>query len=321
VQALHAQERSPAARGGIVDRVNARSSIRLLACGCGILATVAGCAAASPPPASAAAPASPPPAPPAPPVCAGASTGTLTAYWDSDDLYVRELPAAHVTFGVTGMSYWASLSSMPPGTSFVLGDRTVVTDDRVEVDIAKVLADEAPTELAKRSKLDPHLTFELRVPGFAPLRVAAPPENASHDVESALAEALNHPVRFPGEPATAAPGTAHSLLYTSDAEVFGPAQTLRDVDWVAVDEDLLPRKGPTCRLHADKDGGPPEKVELHLVDKEVTVVERRTSRVVAHQKFVAPSDCPDRGSGPTQDVSPDDGVITRWLRAQVTPRS
>ena len=189
---------------------------------------------------------------------------------------IRELPGTKVVFNVDGFRYTASLHGFPVGTSFLLGGATTNSDDEAQVDLSELIAREAPAKgIHADYKVDPHFDIELRVLGHSPLRVPVPGERGRrHIVDAFEAATVNHPGALPVRRRRRRPRARglHTILFTGGPEVFGPAATLRDVDWVAVSEDLIARKGPTCIFKADTDGGAPQKAELRLVDQEVIVV-------------------------------------------------
>jgi hypothetical protein len=253
-----------------------------------------------------------------PPRCAPA-TATLTPVWVDGDLHFKELVGATVRFRQDGVYYGVKLRSFPVGTSFTLGELTVQKDEDGRIDVGEAALAASPLAIKDSDfKINPHVDLEVRVPGFAPNRIPAPAIDARRDLVDTIAGAVNHPVLLGHEKASDPRPAQHTIVYVghgrSDSEVFGPAATLREVDWVGVSEPLLPRPGGSCTFKSDTAGTPPTTAKVRLIDEEVTVVERRTSRVVARKTFAASPECPSYSRDSTVESSPDAEVITRWLR-------
>lgn len=97
------------------------------------------------------------------------------------------------------------------------------------------------------------------------------------------------PVRFPGEEAVA--GTRSSLLLLPRGELHGKANTVREVDLVAIATD---KDRPDC----GNDG---------IVDTDVVVYERRTGKSIAQRRFLAPNCKTDY----------DDALVEAWVKTFV----
>jgi hypothetical protein len=254
----------------------------------------------------------------------GGTGHALTPLWSDRELHVAELPTARVRFDADDLSYEIRFKDFPPGTIFVVGGRAISTagDHTERIDAAEVISRMSPVSaLDDKAPLDPHTDFELRVPGYDPLKAAAPPCRVSREISSLMANAVDHSVLFPREAATDPPIAIHSILFIPNSSigdtVFGPAATMRDVDWVAVAEPRPGRKGGTCPIPAEG-GGPPKIAKLALIDEEVVIVERKTSRVINRKTFPAVTECSTFASDGTTENSPDPAAIKRWLRDERT---
>ena len=275
------------------------------------------------------------PAPPSPdaaapaPVASGLDGGpalTLTPLWSDRELRLAELPTAHVRFDVDELSYEMRFQDFPPGTTTVVLGRAISTggDHTERLDVAEAIARLSPASaLDDKAPLDPHAGFELRVPGYEPLKAAAPAVRVSREIAQIMEKAIDHSVLFPRETATDPPIAMHSILFvpksSGETTLFGPAATMRDVDWVAVAEALPARKGGTCTVTPEegKPGGP-RIIKLSLVDEEVVVVERKTARILSRKSFPAVTDCPTFVTDAIEETSPDPAAIKRWLRDERT---
>jgi hypothetical protein len=244
----------------------------------------------------------------------------LTPLWSDRELRLAELPSAQARFSVDDTSYEMRFKGFPAGTKVAAGGRvTSIAGDYTErVDVGMAISAMSPTSaLDDKAPLDPRTDFEVRVPGYAPMKAAAPPCRVSTSLGMMMAKAVDHSVLFPREAATDPPLADHSILFvptSGRATVFGPAATMREVDWVAVAEALPPRKAGTCPIPPESGSGPPTYAKFHLVDEEVTVVERKTARVIERKTFPASTQCPTFAYEGVAESSPDEAAMKRWLR-------
>lgn len=252
-----------------------------------------------------------------------APTGkALTPRWSDFDARFAELPSASVMFMSAGMSYEMRFNGFPSGTTITMSGKSTAlssTGYTQSTDISDLVADLSPADALSYSfKLDPKIECELGVPGYVPLTVKAPAKSVSFAVRDAMSKAIDHPVLFKGEAVTDPPIAAHSILYTGPvAEAYGPASRLRDVDWIAVVDKLPARKGKTCATTKTTPlpgrAAPPPSIVLDLVDEDVLIVERKTSKIISRKTFSAKTDCPSY-VGVGSATYPDELVMKRWVR-------
>jgi hypothetical protein len=99
---------------------------------------------------------------------------------------------------------------------------------------------------------------------------------------------------------------------------------LRDVDWVGVVEKSTgPKKTKVCSVKPTARPGVPStapitSVTLDLVDQQVTIVERKTTKIISTKTFAAKTDCPLYAYAATQQSLPDELEIKRWVRDERT---
>ncbi|MBI4957739.1 MAG: hypothetical protein HY908_37375 [Myxococcales bacterium] len=257
------------------------------------------------------------PRPPAPPV-----TALPTVEWKDGKLTLKEI-GAKGTVHVPDFEYSVRLEKLPRGTKVKLGEREEDAGDRgdfaAKLDLAARIGELTPKDAFDfRYKLDPQASLRLTFPGGGALDVSLPPHSVSYGASKAL-EALKdgRPVLFgPGDVGASAPA-AHSLIWVEHgkAEIFGPAQKLRDVDWVALADKLPGRPGKSCSGYkATGEKGPGRTIQVKLVDEEVSIYERRTAKLVDKKTFGAREDCPMFASGDDASTYPDREAIKRWLR-------
>lgn len=262
----------------------------------------------------------------APPVVTAHSLDPLTPHWSDFDLKFAELSSTAIAyFTVSGTSYELRFTGFPAGTTVTMRGKTTplsATSYSERVDIGDKIAAMPPSDaLSYTFKLDPKISFMIETPGYRATPLSAPPRSVSYAVKDTLAKAIDHPVLFTGEASSDSPLATHSILYTGMlGEAYGPAMTMREVDWVAVVEKLAPKKGKTCTIKPLPSARGPAvtSTTLDMIDEQVSIVERKTSKVVSKKTFAARTDCPAYASGPTTQTLPDETEIKRWVRDERT---
>lgn len=255
----------------------------------------------------------------------------LTPKWTDYDLKFTELPATAIGyFTLVGPVYELRFSGFPAGTSVTIkGKKSAIGGSSYSerVDIGDAIADLSPADAMNYAfKLDPKINFTIDSPGYGPTPLSAPARNVSYIVKDMLSKAINHPVLFAREAPTDAAPAVHSILYTGMApESYGPAVKLRDVDWVGVVEKSTgPKKTKLCSVKPTARPGVPTSVPaittvtLDLVDQQVTIVERKTAKIISTKTFPAKTDCPMYAYAATQQSLPDELEIKRWVRDERT---
>lgn len=249
----------------------------------------------------------------------------LTPKWSDFDLKFSELSATAMGFfTVTGTTYELRFTGFPADTTITLNGKTsamAATGYSERVDIADRMAEIAPADATSWSyKLDPKIDFTITVPGYRATPLSAPARTVSYAIKDWVAKAIDHPVLFSHETSSDPPPAAHSILYTGVApESYGPAMTLRDVDWVAVVEKSSTKKTKVCSVKPSPGARTPiSSVTLEMFDEQVSIVERKTSKVVSKKTFAAKTDCPMYAYAPTQQTVPDEVEKKRWVRDERT---
>ena len=134
------------------------------------------------------------------------------------------------------------------------------------------------------------ITKDVTNPFFVKMKLGATTEAKRLGAE--LKYAAGKPLLFGKEPAAAPNPAGTTVLWLgSDDEAFGPATTLREVDWLAVKGDSKVIDGPICK-YQDMQTGKISTAPLKLVTPEVLIYERRTARVVDRRTFQALPSCP-----------------------------
>jgi hypothetical protein len=218
------------------------------------------------------------------------------------------------------------LEKLPADTKVKIGsnEKTAgTTPVSVNFDMAAVIAKASPSDALKYDKqVDPEQSVELTFPDGVKVTEKLPPVTTKYLIESELKKKLPNgtPVLFGKE--VDAPQTTHTILNLAGAlsldDVMGPAKTMVEIDWVAV-ETKLPKRpaGKKCKGYKSTgDTGPGREADLFYEDWEVKIVERRTGKVVETKKFEASARCPYVASGNEATTYPDSRTITMWLRGK-----
>jgi hypothetical protein len=255
----------------------------------------------------------------------------LTPRFGDSNLWFAELATANVYFQVWGMhmsgvSYEARFTGFPAGTTVEIGGKTTALppgDYSELIDIGDIVAALAPADaLNPAVKVDPHIDIKIRTPGYDPFTFRAPKRSVDAAVPYVMSQAIRHPVLFKHESVSDPPPAVHSVLYTGHKpEIYGPAATLRDVDWIAVVVETAVRKEkecPTDEIPASGRHIKPRVATLEFVDNEVLIVERKTSKIITRKTFHAEeADCPSHIDTRWQTVSPGELPMKRWVRDEL----
>jgi hypothetical protein len=218
------------------------------------------------------------------------------------------------------------ITKLPEGTKVKVGEHEGTADARsvsVPMDIAEAVGNGAPKDvLAYDKTLDTKVTVEITFPDGVKISGTVPPVTVKYAVEKEMQKLLNGtPVLF-GKEAEAAPAQ-HTIFFPGVGSqplegVLGPAKTMKEIDWVAVEQKLPERSADKkCSgYRATGETGPGKDANLFLVDSEVRLVERKTGKVLDTKKFEAKGGCPMFASGDkaTQYVARD--AIMAWLRTK-----
>jgi hypothetical protein len=258
----------------------------------------------------------------APPDVTAHTLDPLTPHWSDFDLKFAELSSTALAyFTVSGTSYELRFSGFPAGTTLTLSGKTTplsTASYSQRIDIGDKIALMSPSDaLGYTFKLDPKIAFTIETPGYRATPLSAPPRSVSYAVKDSLSKAIDHPVLFSGEAASDPPLPTHSIIYTGMiADTYGPAVTLRDVDWIAVMEKLPAKKGKVCAIKPLPGARGPAitSTTLDMIDEQISIVERKTSKLVSKKTFTAKTDCPTYASGATSQTFPDEAEIKRWVR-------
>jgi hypothetical protein len=135
-----------------------------------------------------------------------------------------------------------------------------------------------------------------------------------------LKYAAGKPLAFGKEPPPAPNKAGTTVLWFGlNDEAFGPAATLREVDWLAVQGDVKIVDGPTCK-YQDTQTGKISSAPLKLHAPEIVIYDRRTARVIDRKVFSAGGSCPSEKSkqDDTVHAGASEDTIKRWLKERRT---
>lgn len=251
-------------------------------------------------------------------------TSPPTLVWKDMSIEMKELPGARGdVFLAKTLAYQVSFSGLPEGTTLAVGGgevRSAGVGGMVEssVDLADAVAALPPAQaLDYTFHVDPKATATLTFPGGVMSSFAMPPTSVSFSITDGLKACSDTPMTF-GKKDAAQP-SEHTIVYLgTSAEVLGPAKTMADVDWVALEQPSGTRNGKKCsgykKTGAAKADSDEKTYVLSMVDRKVTVYERRTSKAIASREFKAKEVCPMMSFGDEAKSYPDSEEIKAWLR-------
>jgi hypothetical protein len=239
--------------------------------------------------------------------------------WKDGTLEFKELPNAHGRFSIEkSLAYDAQFDGLPEGTTLSVDGVKVGTGSTISwrSSMTDGIAALSPTDaLDHKFKIDPKKSATLTFSTGATVTFPLPAQGPWYALGEALKGAVDRPVSFGSKDSGKV--LAHSVaMLVSSTEVLGPAKTMAEVDWVAIEGAATERAGKTCSGYtkSGSKGGPEKKFDLKLVDKTVSVIERTTSRVVAKREFRARNECPMMAFGGEAKSYPRTDEIKEWLR-------
>jgi hypothetical protein len=256
----------------------------------------------------------------------GSARGPLVLTWaDDKQIDVAGEPGVRIEAAVFQGTYQLTFHGFPEGTTWKVGDRNGVVKSRV-YDIAKVRSVEpelggVPVAHVKDHPVGP--TSELVVETKEGRRgaVALRPVAAWATIADVLKRVENAPVRFEPDAAPRPGKTALVFVDGLTLEVLGPAETLREIDEVAVPHPLTEVKAEkVCSGYKDARGNPRPAVTYRFEETEVVVFDRRTGEARARRVFAPEVRCPMfdflTTSGP-RDSHPTFRDFQPWLATRV----
>ncbi len=240
----------------------------------------------------------------------------LTVNWTKAELSIPEL-------GVTGhadpyqLGYQILLERLPDGTKVKTGSKEEASQHGsflTQWDMQEKIGALKPQDaFAYDYNFDPGDKMHLTFPDGATLDVPLPPASLSFGTKDALEKVKDgHGVTFGQEP-DGAP-KQHSIAYLDalEAEVFGPATKVTDIDWIAVDTTKPPEdQHHVCSGYT---GGSTSDLPLWTTDATTVIYERKTGNVIDKKDFAASHECPMITSGDKAMAYVDSELPKAWLR-------
>lgn len=234
--------------------------------------------------------------------------------------------------------------SLLPAVLAVLADTKVPAPQRSygghvgPVDLASNVGVHSPTVT-----VNPEARFTVKLAGEVTHGTIAPFQRTLSDLLlhqlPRIAPLAAKGLLFPGETPGAAAPAAHSVLYISAGSFFdvvsrkedmayslfvlGPAQRVRDADWLATEQSTFADAGKKCggyRAKSGPDKGKVMSLPLFVEHKAVVLRERRTGKEIGRKSFEAPGHCPT-GFDFTQEKKVRSLVgsakVESWLRDEI----
>ncbi|MFO0675860.1 MAG: hypothetical protein U0169_04960 [Polyangiaceae bacterium] len=244
-----------------------------------------------------------------------------TPVWADTKLSFREIDATGSLFA-SDLQCTLSLEKLPPGTRVRLGTEEGTASPTgfvaIKHSLADKLADVSATEaLDYRTRMPVGVPAVLTFANGVGASIPLPNVALSYGIKSALTAARNRPVTFGKSDEAAPAATEHSIAWLGTSEeVLGPAKTLRQVDWVATQENAPARTGKMCPGYkiTGKSGTETKDLQQQLQDWEVVVFDRKTTNVVAKKVFEASKDCPMMAFQGVAKSYPNTAEVKGWLR-------
>jgi hypothetical protein len=234
---------------------------------------------------------------PSQPSVASGRTTPPTPTWKESEVTFLELPSARGSVRLKGTDLAIQFSGLPKETKLTVDGQTSTADASgfiaTKLDISSRLAKLAPKDAFDfRFKLAPETKIDLDFGPTAKLTLDVPSISVSFALTDLYKAAPDAPITLGDEK----PPAQHTvLLMASSVEPLGPAKSLGEVDWVAVQTKLPAREGKSCGGYKKTtDGGSQSEraYTLQMIDEKLTVYEVKTGVQVATKDFKAKNECP-----------------------------
>ncbi len=149
----------------------------------------------------------------------------------------------------------------------------------------------------------------IELPDGAVVKTTLPPGNAPPlVVEALMAHAAKNGLVFEGEGAAPAAHTTYLLDPARADDVVGPAQTLAEIDWIAVVTSKVESGGgATCPFAGGK------KYPLEKETQTITLQARRTREKLDEKVFAPAPGCPMMAFDERAIASPAHETIVAWI--------
>lgn len=247
--------------------------------------------------------------------------GPFSLSWADDaKLVVDGNDEVHARVALYEGHYQITFHRFPVGTRWTVGQRSGQLDSDIFSTVRLVsIEDElgsVPVARYRTHTVGPTDTLEVQIPSGDRASIALRPLSVGFTVARTLEGIENGPVRFDPEPERGARNSV-ALLETSGFKVFGPAETVRDIDQLAVVRRRPEVVGEKHCGGEDARGRPLPNVTLQLKETEVVVFDRRTGEVAESRVFPPQDRCPtialpSSREGP-RDSYPPTRDIEAWL--------
>jgi hypothetical protein len=245
--------------------------------------------------------------------------------WASErSIHVQDTPSMQIDAAVHEGNYQLTFRGFPERTRWTVGERQGVVTSSV-FSIAKIESVEGalgsvPTGRIKDHALGPDDDLVVELPTGERATVRLKPVQAWSSIIGALRRVENGPVKLEPEAPRRPTKTSVGFVETLSLEVFGPAETLRDLDEIALPRRLTAVKGEkTCDGYKDAQGNPRPPVKVLFKETEVVVFDRRTGDQLASKVFSPEVRCPmfSFTKDGSQDSYPTSRPIHEWLKRRV----
>lgn len=211
--------------------------------------------------------------------------------------------------------------NVPAGSTFTIRGKQRAASGKLheEIDVGDAVgAFKVSDRLAFNTKWNPQVPLVIALP-TGTIKTEVPPVYLGVALKAGVGKSLT----FGAEPAAKPNAAGPSVLWLGlTNEVFGPAATLRDVDWVAAENpEPVTVNGPICK-YRDPRTGAVSSAPLTLLVDEVIVYDRRTARVVDRKQFYAVPACPSEKDKRDKTVvnGPSEDTKKQWVAERRTKK-
>jgi hypothetical protein len=245
--------------------------------------------------------------------------GPVEIVWNNEyEFQVKDQAAMKGRVILDKSLFKVSLENFPQGMAMELGSATGIVGSyggSVALDISEKLG-ALPVDVSE-SKLDPGVPLVLKPADQPPVTIKLQPQRVSFHIDDLLKKAENGPLLFGKE--AAHDGPPRSIMVVNyNHRTFGAAATLADVDALAFEHLLSPAKGSKVCGGYTSGGKKMPDVSLQLKETEVSIIDRRSGKLLQKKVFVPDASCPmfvmTRSDENQVDSSPPATAIEEWLR-------
>lgn len=234
--------------------------------------------------------------------------------WLDDKLSGKDLPFT-CSAPLRGTKVELDCEGLPNDTKITVGRSEHKASGKwhLAVELGEVLgALSVKDVMSPGFELDPKTPLVIRIPSGTVTTELPKIKYLRMGIEGGVGK----PMTFGNEPpATPNPAGPTVVWLGTEGESFGPATTMREVDWVAGIGDPKYTDGPTCK-YQDRQTGKISSAPLVVQATEIVIYDRRSARVIDRNVMKPYVACPVEKPKEQEKVYAAIGqdAIKRWLK-------